>query len=119
MTVEQEIAYQWALTQHYDSVAARYCKTLAEYITEIRTEPENKPQTNRQALFGTPEKIADILLPLLPTMECWCPYCKHWVDGECKVNPHWDCKNALVSWLNQPYACKPDGMVNIPKSDSR
>lgn len=64
-----------------------------------RAEPENKPLTNLEALFGTPEKIADVLLPMLPTMEGFCQYCKHWNDGECKVNPHWDCKNALVNWL--------------------
>lgn len=64
-----------------------------------RAAPENKPLTNLEALFGTPEKIADVLLPMLPTMEGFCQYCKHWNDGECKVNPHWDCKNALINWL--------------------
>lgn len=69
---------------------------------------ENKPLTNLEALFGTPEKIADVLLPMLPTMEGFCPCCKHWINGACEVNPHWDCKNALVNWLNQPYARKPE-----------
>lgn len=77
-------------------------------IYNRRPAPENKPLTNLQGLFGTSEKIADILLPLLPTMDGFCKYCNHWVDGECKVNPHWDCKSALVNWLNQPYVHKPE-----------
>lgn len=32
MNKEQEIAYQWALNQNYQSVAARYARVLAEYI---------------------------------------------------------------------------------------
>lgn len=41
MTAEQNIAYQWALTHHYDSVAARYAKLLANYIANTRTQPNN------------------------------------------------------------------------------
>lgn len=105
MSAEQKVAYNWAKQQNYSSVAARYAKILADYITECRAAPENKPLTNREALFGTSEKIADVLLPLLP-MEGFCPYCNHWVNGTCAVNPHWDCKNAVVNWLNQPYTRK-------------
>ena len=80
--------------------AATIVADLGQAIDNMRrAAPENKPLTNLEDLFGTPEKVADILLPLLPAMEGWCPYCKHWIDGECKVNPHWDCKNALVKWL--------------------
>jgi len=34
MTEEQEQAYDWALTQQFNSVAARYARTLALYIKE-------------------------------------------------------------------------------------
>ena len=53
-------------------------------------------------LFGTPEKVAYVLEPLLPTMEGFCKYCNHFINEECSVNPNWDCKNALVNWLNSP-----------------
>lgn len=45
MTPEQGIAYQWALTQHYGSVAAQHAKALADYITASRTQPDNPPLT--------------------------------------------------------------------------
>ena len=48
MTAEQKIAFRWAMAQHYDSVAAKYCKILAEYIVENRVEPESKPLTAEQ-----------------------------------------------------------------------
>lgn len=56
--------------------------------------------TNLQKYFGSAEQIAPILEEYLPTIETFCPYCKHWEDGICVVNPNWDCQNALINWLN-------------------
>lgn len=47
MTEEQLKAYNWALNQQYQSVAARYARSLAEYIRQERIE-----QSNPQPLTG-------------------------------------------------------------------
>lgn len=70
-------------------------------LTECRQRAA-KYETNFQRHFGTAEKTADILLPLMPTMEGFCPYCPHWKDSACKVNPEWDCKPGIIGWLNAP-----------------
>lgn len=44
MTTDQRIAYQWALTQHYDTAAARHAKELAKYIAKIQA-PSAAPLT--------------------------------------------------------------------------
>lgn len=57
MTEEQQEAYEWAKNQNYQSVAARYAKLLADYITECISVPENKPLTWDQVATlkpGTP-----------------------------------------------------------------
>lgn len=41
MTDEQKQAYEWALNQQYQSVAARYARTLAEYIRQERIALKN------------------------------------------------------------------------------
>lgn len=40
MTVEQKQAYEWAKNQEYQSVAARYAKTLAGLVDELQAEIE-------------------------------------------------------------------------------
>lgn len=40
MTVEQKQAYEWAKNQDYQSVAARYAKTLAGLVDELQAEIE-------------------------------------------------------------------------------
>lgn len=39
MTDIEKCAYEWALEQPYQSVAARYARTLAEYIKKIIPPP--------------------------------------------------------------------------------
>lgn len=41
MTDEQKKAYEWALNQQYQSVAAGYARTLAEYIRQDRIACQN------------------------------------------------------------------------------
>lgn len=104
VALQQLKAENTALKAKFDEVN-RYNISCTKEIDRLLAEkvaPENNPLTNLEVLFGTPEKIADILLPLLPTMEGFCPYCTHWVNGVCEVNPHWDCKNAIINWLNSP-----------------
>lgn len=38
MTPEEKIAYEWALKQKFNSVAARYARTLAQYIQRIQVD---------------------------------------------------------------------------------
>lgn len=41
MTDKQKQAYEWALNQQYQSVAAKYARTLAEYIRQDRMARQN------------------------------------------------------------------------------
>lgn len=41
MTDKQKQAYEWALNQQYQSVAAKYARTLAEYIRQDRIAHQN------------------------------------------------------------------------------
>ena len=38
MNAEQQLAYEWAISQSYPSVAAQHAKTLAELIAEIEAD---------------------------------------------------------------------------------
>jgi hypothetical protein len=72
-------------------------------LVEMQLSEQSKPKkTNFDSITESPNSLAEILIPMLPTMEGFCEYCKHWIAGECQVNPNWDCKNALINWLNQP-----------------
>ena len=44
MTDEQRQAYEWAKNQDYQSVAARYAKTLAGLVDELQAKIEHLSQ---------------------------------------------------------------------------
>ena len=49
MTVEEKQAYEWALKQDFNSVAARYARSLANYIQRIGAVEQSVQRT-----AGTP-----------------------------------------------------------------
>lgn len=81
MNQEQRQAYEWAKSQNYQSVAARYAKILAGLIDEMN--PPNEPLTLEQLreMDGEPAYI--------PETNCWVLVTKNpfvplftWPDGE-------------------------------------
>ena len=61
-----------------------------------------EPVTNFQRITASPDVLAKILVPLMPTMEGFCQSGRHWKNGACECNPNWKCEDCMVDWLQQP-----------------
>jgi len=46
---EQKVAYEWAKSQNYQSVAARYAKTLADLIDSLTAQLSESQRRERDA----------------------------------------------------------------------
>ena len=83
MNPEQKIAYEWAKSQSYQSVASRYAKTLAaliESLTAQLTESQRKEKADaeliRKIYFATDEDLCDCCRKIVRMIEAW------WNDDE-------------------------------------
>ena len=75
MTDEQKQAYEWALNQQYQSVAAKYARTLAEYIRQDRIARQNPRLLTldelRKYKHGDPIYLVDTEKPENTGWELW------------------------------------------------
>lgn len=94
MTAEEIDAFNWAINQQYQSVAARKASALANYIR--RTEPENKALTLEQLkrMGGEPVWIENLKNPQT----------SHWWVVEELCHGTWD--NYGKTWI--AYARQPE-----------
>ena len=83
MNPEQKIAYEWAKSQSYQSVASRYAKTLAALIDSLTaqlTESQRREKADaeliRKIYFATDEDLCDCCRKIVRMIEAW------WNDDE-------------------------------------
>lgn len=83
MNPEQKIAYEWAKSQSYQSVASRYAKTLADLIESLTaqlTESQRREKADaeliRKIYFATDEDLCDCCRKIVRMIEAW------WNDDE-------------------------------------
>lgn len=88
MNKEELIAYNWALKQGFNSVAARYARFLAKFIERARQDTKESPENSPLAPCNT-DMVHGVKAQICPECESvevhwsyssanfWCEFCGH------------------------------------------